>query len=56
VTTRGLEEADMDVIAALIGRVLSAPDDEAVARAVREDVLAICRKHPLYPELVANPV
>jgi glycine hydroxymethyltransferase len=56
VTTRGLKEADMDVIASLIGRVLSAPDDEAVARAVRDDVLAICRRHPLYPELVANPV
>jgi glycine hydroxymethyltransferase len=56
VTTRGLEEADMDVIAGLIGRVLSAPDDEGVARAVRDEVLAICRKHPLYPELVANPV
>ena len=56
VTTRGLKEADMDVVAGLIGRVLSAPDDEAVARAVRDDVLAICRKYPLYPELVANPV
>jgi glycine hydroxymethyltransferase len=56
VTTRGLKEADMDVVAGLIGRVLSASDDEAVARAVRDDVLAICRKYPLYPELVANPV
>jgi glycine hydroxymethyltransferase len=53
VTTRGLKEADMDVIAGLIGRVLSAPDDEAVARAVRDEVLAICRRYPLYPELVA---
>ncbi|HEX7780796.1 MAG TPA: serine hydroxymethyltransferase, partial [Vicinamibacterales bacterium] len=53
VTTRGLKEADMDVVAGLIARVLSAPDDEAVARAVRDDVLAICRKYPLYPELVA---
>jgi glycine hydroxymethyltransferase len=58
VTTRGLNEADMDVVAGLIGRVLSTPDDEAVARAVRDDVLAICRKYPLYPELAAleNPV
>ena len=53
VTTRGLKEADMDVVAGLIARVLSAPDDEAVARAVRDDVLAICRKYPLYPVLVA---
>jgi glycine hydroxymethyltransferase len=56
VTTRGLKEADMDVVAGLIGRVLSAPDDEAVARAVRDDVLAICRKYPLYPELAESSV
>jgi glycine hydroxymethyltransferase len=53
VTTRGLKEPEMDVVAGLIARVLSAPDDEAVARAVRDDVLSICRKHPLYPELMA---
>ena len=53
VTTRGLKEADMDVVAGLIARVLSAPDDEGVARAVRDEVLAMCRKHPLYPELMA---
>ena len=53
VTTRGLREPDMDVIAGLIGRVLSAPDDEGVARAVREEVLSICRRYPLYPELLA---
>jgi glycine hydroxymethyltransferase len=56
VTTRGLKEADMDVVAGLIGRVLSAPDDEAVARSVRDDVLTICRKYPLYPELAESSV
>jgi glycine hydroxymethyltransferase len=54
VTTRGLREPDMDVIARLIGRVLSAPDDDGVARAVREEVLSICRRYPLYPELLAT--
>jgi glycine hydroxymethyltransferase len=54
VTTRGLREPDMDVIAGLIGRVLSAPDDDGVARAVREEVLSICRRYPLYPELLAT--
>jgi glycine/serine hydroxymethyltransferase len=43
----------MDAVAGLIARVLSAPDDESVARAVRDEVLAICRRHPLYPELMA---
>jgi glycine hydroxymethyltransferase len=54
VTTRGLKEPEMDVIAGLIARVLSSPDDEGVARAVRDDVLSICRRHPLYPELMAG--
>jgi len=49
VTTRGLREADMDTIAALISRVLAAPDDAGVARAVRADVEALCRRFPLYP-------
>jgi glycine hydroxymethyltransferase len=50
VTTRGLGEPEMDTIVALIARALAAPDDEAVARAVRADVEALCRNFPLYPE------
>jgi glycine hydroxymethyltransferase len=51
VTTRGLREAEMDAIAALIARVLAAPDDESVARTVKNDVEALCRRFPLYPQL-----
>ena len=51
VTTRGLGESDMDTIATLISRWLAAPYDEAVAYAVRTDVEALCRTHPLYPDL-----
>jgi glycine hydroxymethyltransferase len=51
VTTRGLREPEMDTIAALITRVLAAPEDEVVARAVKSDVEALCRTFPLYPEL-----
>jgi glycine hydroxymethyltransferase len=54
VTTRGLREGDMDTIAGLIARVLAAPDDETVARDVRGDVLSICRRYPLYPELLVR--
>ncbi|NQW02795.1 MAG: serine hydroxymethyltransferase [Acidobacteria bacterium] len=50
VTTRGLGEAEMDRIAEFIARVLATPDDEAVARAVRSDVEALCRTFPLYPD------
>jgi glycine hydroxymethyltransferase len=51
VTTRGLREPEMDQIAALIARVLAAPDDASVAQSVRADVEALCRKFPLYPDL-----
>jgi glycine hydroxymethyltransferase len=51
VTTRGMREPEMDLIAGLIVRALSSPDDETVLQAVRADVEALCRKFPLYPTL-----
>jgi glycine hydroxymethyltransferase len=51
VTTRGMREAEMDVVARLIGRVLDNPDNEAVTQSVRDDVVSLCRKFPLYPTL-----
>jgi glycine hydroxymethyltransferase len=53
VTTRGMREPEMDQIAELIARVLSAPDDDRTLAAVRAEVEALCRKFPLYPELPA---
>ena len=53
VTTRGMREAEMDVIAGYITRVLAAPDDERTLQAVRQDVKQLCRRFPLYPELTA---
>ena len=47
-TTRGMTEDDMRAIAGFIDRVLSAPDDESVAAAVRADVEALCDRYPLY--------
>ncbi|HUF23492.1 MAG TPA: serine hydroxymethyltransferase [Vicinamibacterales bacterium] len=49
VTSRGMGEAEMDVIADLIARVLAAPDDGQVIAAVKVEVEALCRKFPLYP-------
>ncbi len=49
VTTRGMNEPEMEQIAALIDRVISAPDDAAVAAAVREEVRALASRFPLYP-------
>ncbi|HET7220773.1 MAG TPA: serine hydroxymethyltransferase [Vicinamibacterales bacterium] len=50
VTSRGMTEPEMDLIAEHIARVLAAPDDHGVAAAVREKVETLCRKFPLYPE------
>ncbi len=50
VTSRGMCEPEMDLIADFIATVLAAPDDRAVAAAVRDKIEALCRKFPLYPE------
>jgi len=49
VTTRGMGEAEMDQIAALVARVLQEPDSAEVAARVTDEVLALCRRFPLYP-------
>jgi glycine hydroxymethyltransferase len=49
VTSRGMGEAEMDVIADLIARVLASPDDGQAIAAVKVEVEALCRKFPLYP-------
>jgi glycine hydroxymethyltransferase len=48
-TTRGMAETEMDIVAELIGRVLATPEDDRVAAMVRGEVEALCRKFPLYP-------
>ena len=52
VTTRGMREPDMDVIAGLIDRVLSHISDMNIFRAVSEEVRALCASYPLYSELL----
>jgi glycine hydroxymethyltransferase len=50
VTSRGMGEPEMDLVAEYIARALAAPDDDAVLSMVRSEVEALCRKFPLYPE------
>jgi glycine hydroxymethyltransferase len=50
VTTRGMREAEMDLIAELFTRALQTPDDDAALGMVRAEVETLCRKFPLYPE------
>jgi glycine hydroxymethyltransferase len=53
VTTRGMGEAEMPAIAALIDRVLQAPDDEGVKASVREEVRALTHRFPLYATAIS---
>jgi glycine hydroxymethyltransferase len=50
VTSRGMGEPEMDVVAELITRALASPDNDAALGAVRTEVEALCRKFPLYPD------
>ena len=47
-TTRGMKEAEMTEIGSLIGRLVREGDDAVPA--VKEAVLDLCRRFPLYPE------
>jgi glycine hydroxymethyltransferase len=48
VTTRGMKEGEMKQIAQCIVTVLGNIADEAAKKKVRADVLALCKKFPLY--------
>jgi glycine hydroxymethyltransferase len=49
-TTRGFEEIEAEQVANLIADVLDAPRDEANIGRVREQVRALCRRFPVYPD------
>jgi glycine hydroxymethyltransferase len=51
VTTRGMGEAEMDVIAGLIARVLVNPEDDRALGTVKGEVERLCHRFPLYPDL-----
>lgn len=51
VTSRGLKEKEMDIIADLIDRVITHADDEKTIEQVRTEVKQLMEKFPLYPEL-----
>ncbi len=55
VTTRGMGEAEMEVIAGWIAEVLERPDDEAVARRIREQVRELTARFPLYEKRCLKP-
>ena len=54
VTTRGMKEAEMDQIASLIDEALRVRGDDAALKRVKEATTALCRRFPIYPELMAE--
>ncbi len=49
VTTAGMREPEMELIASLIRRVLADPADETELAAVRGEVATLCSKYTPYP-------
>ena len=54
VTTRGMGVQEMVEIAGFIEKVLRNPSDRMVLESVRQNVVALCRRFPLYPEMTAT--
>jgi glycine hydroxymethyltransferase len=52
ITTRGMKEPQMRIIAHLIDEVLSNPGDEKVPENVRKEVKNLVKKFPLYKNLI----
>jgi len=50
-TTRGMKEPEMKIIATFIDRVLSDPENIQTRQAVRAEVRQLCSNFPLYPEI-----
>jgi glycine hydroxymethyltransferase len=48
-TTRGMKEAEMEIIADFITRALKTPEDSRALGMIRAEVEALCQKFPLYP-------
>jgi len=51
ITTRGMNEADMETVVDMIDRVLMNIDDEKTVNQVKEEVKQFMTRFPLYPEL-----
>jgi len=54
VTTRGMKESEMDLIANYINQAIENQDNEKVLSEIRESVEILCDRFPLYSELNIN--
>jgi glycine hydroxymethyltransferase len=48
ITTRGMQEAEMELIAGWMATVLQQPENVGVRAEVKEQILELCRRFPIY--------
>lgn len=48
ITTRGFDEADSVKVADIIDRTILARTDESALASIRNEIIELCKKHPLY--------
>ena len=48
ITTRGFDEEDTREVTRIIDRCIKAKDDEAALAKIRQEIVELCKKHPLY--------
>ena len=51
ITTRGMQETDMQTVVNLVDKVLMNTDDEKIIKDARNEVGELMKRFPLYPEL-----
>ena len=51
ITTRGFKEDDMKIIADSMNKVIENINNKEVTERVKQDILELCKKYPLYPEI-----
>jgi glycine hydroxymethyltransferase len=52
ITTRGMKEAEMEIIAEFMDRVLNNRTDAKLLKQVSEEVKTFCEGFPLYAEMI----
>jgi len=51
VTTRGFKESEMKVVGESIAKVIDNHTDKKIIKDVKNDILELCKKYPMYPGL-----
>ena len=50
ITTRGLNESHMELLANWMNKALRNPEDASVLEGIKNEVLELCTKYPVYPK------